>query len=770
MHKRLTLACAMPLGRRAAVPAAGPLRHVMVDRVERPLKLSLRLALTVAALLLPLSVAAQSLTAQVNPFIGTGGTGHTFPGATVPFGMVAPSPDNAAGGWDYTSGYQYRAPRILGFSNTHISGAGIPELGDVLLQPSAGTPWRETTTDFASRSDKRSERASPGYYRVRLPAHRVQVELTATQRVALQRYRFDRPGRVQVLIDLQHGLLFQMGDEGKPAARVSAAEVNPAVAAGEIEGHLKSRNWVERQTAFVLRFDHPIERLLTLPARPGELAPRYLASFDLGRGRVLEARVDRAGARANLRETETETFDQVRSAADSAWEQHLARVRIEAPPAQRRLFYTALYHALIHPSDIADVTGLVRGPSGAVMTAPGGHYYSTLSLWDTLRAVHPLLTLVAPERVDGFVQTLIAHQQAMGYLPLWTAWGQETWTMIGNPALPVIANALASGFSGFDRDAALAAMLASSTAPRLQAPAWAQHDWDDYERLGYLPIERANGEAVSKTLEYGIGDDALARLARRLGKTELAEHFEQRALGYRKLFDPSSRMMRGRDTAGRWRSPFDPLMPTSPLNNPGDYTEANAWQYTLTPALHDPQGLIELRGGRADFEAWLDEFFSVQAPGDNKHLGQEALIGQYAHGNEPSHHIAYLYAFTASPWKGHALIRRIAREFYRDRPDGITGNDDCGQMSAWYVLSTLGFYPVVPSSGNFVLGTPLVRSARLSLPGGKLLRVVAEGFGKSRAYAARAWLNGREVLATQLEHAALIEGGELKFEMRQLPR
>jgi predicted alpha-1,2-mannosidase len=344
--------------------------------------------------------------------------------------------------------------------------------------------------------------------------------------------------------------------------------------------------------------------------------------------------------------------------------------------------------------------------------------------------------------------------------------------MIGNPALPVIADAVAKGFKGFDLQEALQAMLQTSTAPRPQAPEWAQRDWIALERFGYIPFDRIRHESVSLSLEVGIGDDAVARVAAAAGKPDVARRFATRAQGWRQLLDPETQLMRGRDSSGRWRADFKPLEVTSPMSHPGsnsDYTEANAWQYTLTPALHDPQGLADALGGRAGFERWLDRFFSLKGERDARFLGQEALIGQYAHGNEPSHHIAYLYAWTDSPWKGHALIRRILREFYADTPDGITGNDDCGQMSAWFVLSTLGLYPVVPASGSFVLGAPQVHAATLRLPGGKALRVRAKGFGEGRPYAARAKLDGRVLDPWSVSFAALASGGDLHFEMQAVP-
>jgi len=698
------------------------------------------------------SACASDFTRHVDPFIGTDGTGHVTPGATVPFGLVFPAPDNADRGWSYSAGYQFRNPRILGFSNTHHSGAGIPELGDVLLQPRSGWHWTSATRDFSAT--KSQEQARPGHYAVRLAAHGVRVELTAAPKVALQRYRFDRPGRVQVLVDLQHGLHFVEG----PAAL--AAQVTPRD--DGLLGTVWRRNWVERQLSFVVQFSQPVLKRQTLPERPGERAPRFVLDFDLGRGQVLEARValstvDEAGALVNLATAAGRSFDAVRTAADAEWNALLGRIRIEGDARTKRLFYSALYRTLQHPSDIADADGRVRGPRGEVMTAPDGVYYSTLSLWDTFRASHPLFTLIVPERVPGFVNTMLAHHRQMGWLPLWTSWGRETYTMIGNPALPVIADALLKGFGAngaIDEQAALAAMVATSTRERPDAPEWAQRSWAVLDRHGYLPFDLQPGESVSKTAEWGYGDAAVAAVAERLGQADLAQRFRKRSRSWLSLFDDETGTLRGRDSQGRWRTPFDPVVATSPMNNPGDYTEANAWQYTATPALHDAEGFRQRLGGPQALEAWLDRFFSLPVPRPDKHLGQEALIGQYAHGNEPSHHITWIYAYTDAPHKGQHLRERIVRHFYGTGPAGLVGNDDVGQMSAWLVFAMLGFYPAQPASGEYVLGAPMV-DAELRLGAGRVLAITGRG--------RRAVLDGKPLSGPAVPHAVLVAGGVLRF-------
>jgi predicted alpha-1,2-mannosidase len=434
------------------------------------------------------------------------------------------------------------------------------------------------------------------------------------------------------------------------------------------------------------------------------------------------------------------------------WNELLRRIEIDADTATRRVFYTALYHLLIHPTNMADVDGSYRGADDRIHKAAGGGYYTTLSLWDTYRAAFPLLTLVAPERVDGIVSSMLAHHKAQGYLPIWTAWGQENHCMIGNHALPVITAAYRRGFRGFDAVEALQAMVESSTVPHLNS------DWALLDRHGYYPFDLVPTEAVSRSLETAYDDHCVAALAAQLGKQDLARTFEKRSLRYRNLHDPETKLMRGRDSLGRWRTPFDPVKATSPMNNPGDYTEANAWQYTWTPAQFDLEGMTRFMGGRSALTDMLDRFFSLKAGAADKFLGQEAMIGQYAHGNEPCHHVVWLYAFSDKPERVGELARQICADFYKDAPDGLLGNDDCGQMSAWYLFATLGFYPLDPASGDYVLGTPLVRRARLQVPGMPAFEILRTGQGKGEVL-----LDGKLRLRTLLPHSALAEGGSLEF-------
>ncbi|VXC08373.1 Alpha-1,2-mannosidase [Flavobacterium sp. 9R] len=688
---------------------------------------------------------ATDFTQFVNPFIGTDGTGHTFPGACLPFGMVQPSPDNVDIGWDYTSGYQYKNPEILGFSQTHLSGTGINDLGDVLLLPFVENKGENFKTGY----NKKTEKASPGTYSVTLNDS-IKVNLTATERVAFNQFVYPT-NKAKLLVDIQHGLRF-LTDSLVLDSKVSIENNNT------ISGYCHNKNWVERKYFFTLTFDTSFLNATELPKKPKEKAPRYILDFEL-KNKTLQAKiafstVSIEGAKNNLKtELPHWDFEQTVANAKEKWNDYLSKIEIEAPLKQKQIFYTSLYHLFTQPSNIADVDGQYRGADDKIAKAPNGEYYSTLSLWDTYRAANPLYTILVPERVNGFINTMLLHHKAAGYLPIWTDWGQENNCMIGNHAIPIITDAYNKGFKGFDANEALQAMIETTNKNH------PNNDWDLYNTYGYYPFDKIDNEAVSRTLESGYDDYCVALLAEKLGNKAVAETYYKRASYYKNLFDKNTGLMRGKETNGNWRTPFEPLKPTSPMNNPGDYTEANAWQYSWASTQHDVVGLTQLLGGKEQFTKQLNTFFTLSGEKDNKHLGQEGMIGQYAHGNEPSHHISYLYAFSNEPEKGRKLITQIYNQFYNNTPNGITGNDDCGQMSAWYILTTLGFYPVNPATGEFVFGMPQVKKATLHLKDNKKLIVVSSGNSK---YTIK--LNEKNSTKNSISYSQIMNGGNLTFE------
>nr|WP_315147759.1 GH92 family glycosyl hydrolase [uncultured Flavobacterium sp.] len=688
---------------------------------------------------------ATDFTQFVNPFIGTDGTGHTFPGACLPFGMVQPSPDNVDIGWDYTSGYQYKNPEILGFSQTHLSGTGINDLGDVLLLPFVDNK----TENFKTGYNKKTEKASPGFYTVTLNDS-IKVNLTATERVAFNQFVYPT-NKAKLLVDIQHGLRF-LTDSLVLDSKVSIENNNT------ISGYCHNKNWVERKYFFTLTFDTPFLNATELPKKPKEKAPRYILDFEL-KNKTLQAKiafstVSIEGAKNNLKtELSHWDFEQTVANAKEKWNDYLSKIEIEAPLKQKQIFYTSLYHLFTQPSNIADVDGQYRGANDKIAKAPNGEYYSTLSLWDTYRAANPLYTILVPERVNGFINTMLLHHKAAGYLPIWTVWGQENNCMIGNHSIPIITDAYNKGFKGFDANEALQAMIETTTKNH------PNNDWNLYNTYGYYPFDKIDNEAVSRTLESGYDDYCVALLAEKLGNKAVAETYYKRASYYKNLFDKNTGLMRGKDTNGNWRTPFEPLKPTSPMNNPGDYTEANAWQYSWASTQHDVAGLTQLLGGKEQFTKQLNTFFTLNGEKDNRHLGQEGMIGQYAHGNEPSHHISYLYAFSNEPEKGRKLITQIYNQFYNNTPKGITGNDDCGQMSAWYILTTLGFYPVNPATGDFVFGMPQVKKATLHLKDNKKLIVISSGNSK---YTIK--LNQKNSTKNSISYSQIMNGGTLTFE------
>jgi predicted alpha-1,2-mannosidase len=695
-------------------------------------------------------------TKYVNVFIGTDGTGHTFPGPSMPFGMVQPGPDNRDYGWAHTSGYQYADTILRGFSQSHLSGTGINELGDVLM-----LPYNSSKEKLKNSYHKHTESASPGYYTL-VKKDDVKVELTCTERVAFHQYTFpDKNARL--FIDFKHGLRFVF-DEKNQTEYVVTSDVK-VTDAKTITGFVSTNNWVKRTYYFVLTFDQPFVDIENTGELASGKAPAFTFSFSLKDEKILKVKVALStvsadGAMLNLKtELPHWNFEQTRSNNQQAWEKYLSRITIDATEKQKEIFYTSFYHLLLQPSNIADVDVQYRGVNNKIAVAPNKEYYSTLSIWDVYRGAFPLLQIVAPEKIDGIINSMLLHHKAAGFLPIWTVWGQDNYCMIGNHAIPMILSAYKNGFTKFDAQDALRAMVETSTQSHINS------NWELYNQYGYYPFDKLDNEAVSRTLESGYDDWCVAEMAKMLGDTATATTFYKRANYYKNLYDSSTQFFRGKDTSGNWRTPFDPLKATSPLNNPGDYTEANAWQYLWTPAQHDVDGMIQLLGGKDAFTKKLDEFFITPALQPDKYLGQEAMIGQYAHGNEPSHHIIYLYAFSNSPKNGHRYINKVVNEFHNNTPDGMIGNDDCGQMSAWYMLSVLGFYPVNPANGEFVLGSPQVKKAQLKLSENKTLTIEASRFTKNNIYTDEVKLNGKKLTQGVITFEQISNGGTLNFRL-----
>ncbi|WP_336966495.1 GH92 family glycosyl hydrolase [Sphingobium aquiterrae] len=726
---------------------------------------------------------------DADPFIGTDGEGHTFPGAAAPFGMVQLSPDTDTNClirecYGHAAGYRHGDPTIQGFSHTHFSGAGHSDLGDFLVMPVAGDhvplePGDPTQpgSGYRSRFSHGDEVAQPGYYAVTLSDAGVRAEMTAGQRIGVHRYSFPSGKAAHLLLDMRSSLYNYPGK-----ILWSSLRLHPD---GTITGSRQTRGWApDRQLFFAMRFSAPlkdhgfISTEKDVPYKgfqgPGrgsdavaERSGRALVGrFDFGTlDRPLEVRVaissvDEAGAIANL-DSEPGGFDAVRAASRQAWEKALSAVEIEAPAPMRRNLYTALYHTLLAPSVAGDVDGRYRGPDNAVHRAEGFTFRSTFSLWDSFRAEHPLLTLVQPDSTNGdIVRSLLASRKASpdGILPVWQFQGRETWTMIGYHAVPVIADAYLKGIGGFDPREALDAMVASAT----YAP---YGGIGDYQRLGYVPIDR-EPEAASKTVEYAYDDWTIARMAEAMGQKDVAARFYARAGNWRNSFDPKTGFVRARKSDGAFRTPFDPTA----INYGSDYTEGNAWQYSwFVP--QDQHRLFQLMGGDGAAIAKLDAMFDF----DNRKIDYShaediaGLIGQYIHGNEPSHHVAYLYSYAGAPWRTQARLKQIVESQYKPTPDGLSGNDDLGQMSAWLMFTGLGFYPVTPGSLEYVIGRPFVSRAVLNLPNGKRFTILTDGLSDANPYVGRVMLNGKPLERSYLRHEEIMAGGELRFTMQAAP-
>lgn len=717
-----------------------------------------------ALLLLPLASAAvppERLVDLVDPFAGTGGHGHTYPGPSRPFGMVQLSPDTRLKGWDGCSGYHDSDRRIFGFSHTHLSGTGASDYGDVLVMAGTGEVRFENGDGkpdgegYASAFRKETERASPGYYRVELDGPRVTAELTAARRVGLHRYTFPASSAGHLLFDLTHR------DETLEAwVRV--------VSDREIEGFRRSKAWAKDQPVyFVARFSRPFakadlrvdgairEGSGRVEGKAVKAALRFPARGEPVVVAVGISAVDAAGARRNLEaEAKDLAFDRVRREAEAEWERELSKVRVRGGTSEaRRVFVTALYHAFLAPNLFVDDDRRYLGRDGKVHVAEGFDVYTVFSLWDTYRSAHPLYTLVDRKRTADFVSTFVVQWEQGGALPVWELWANETFCMIGYHAVPVIADAILSGVGGFDVEKAYAAMKASAEGEG--------RGLASYKRLGFVDASE-EPESVAKTLEYAFDDWCVARVAEHLGRKADAERYFRRAQGYRHLFDPSTGFFRAR-SGGHWFSPFDPFEVNF------NYTEANAWQYALCVP-QDVDGLAGLHGGPAGLAGRLDALFSADSVLHGTDLPDiTGLIGQYAHGNEPSHHVAWLYSFAGRPGEAHRRVRQVLTTMYRDAPDGLVGNEDCGQMSAWYVLSAIGLYPVTPGSGTWLIGAPLFPEATITFEDGKRFRVRAEGLSERNVFVRSARLNGKPWRKSYLERTDLAAGGELVLEMGAEP-
>jgi predicted alpha-1,2-mannosidase len=726
--------------------------------------------------------------AFVDPLIGTGPQGHTFPGATAPFGMVQPSPDTDAtcqvrDCYAHAAGYSYHDPTIQGFSQTHFSGAGHSDLGDILLMPQVGEvqldPGKSHDPDsgYRERFSHQSEVAHPGYYAVTLADSGIRAELTAGTRVAVHRYTFPAGAEAHVLLDYRSSLYDYPGK-----ILWSGLHLRPD---GTLTGFRETRGWAPgRKLYFAMRFSAPltghafIDRDTNVPYKGFQAPGRGSDAVAEKLGKALEARldfgkldmpleirialsgVDENGAVANL-EAEPGGFDTLRGHTEAAWRAALGRLEMDAPAPMRTSLYTALYHALLAPSVWSDADGRYRGPDDQIHQAKGFTFHSTFSLWDTFRAEHPLLTLIQPERTtDDVIESLVASQQESPYgiLPVWQFAGRETWTMIGYHAAPVIADAYLKGLRGFDADSALDAMVASAT----YAP---YGGLGDYMKLGYVPIDR-EPEAASKTVEYAYDDWSIARMAEAMGRNDIAGQFYKRAGYWRNSFEAKSGWLRARKSDGTFREPFDPTA----INYGSDYTEGNAWQYSwFVP--QDQAGLFALLGGDGKAIARLDAMFDF----DNSKLDYShaedisGLIGQYIHGNEPSHHVAYLYDYAGAPWRTQARLKQIVDSQYKPTPDGLSGNDDLGQMSAWLLFTALGFYPVTPGSNEYAIGRPFVSRAVIHLPNGKTFTIEAKGLSDANPYVGKVELNGKPLTRSWIADGEVRAGGTLNFTMQARP-
>lgn len=703
----------------------------------------------------------------VDPYIGSGGHGHVFVGANVPFGAVQVGPNNIVKGWDWCSGYHYSDSVVIGFSQTHLSGTGIGDLGDVLIMPYTGKvrtnrgTQEDPTSGYGSHYTHAHETAKPGYYAVTLEDYRIKVELTASERVGFHKYTFPANEEGHIIVDLKEGI----GWDAPVETYITKKDDYT------LEGYRYSKGWaVDQRLWFAIKSNVALKNFSVYDgnnlqegtALRGQQV-KGVITFDKAPGTVLLkvgiSPVSSENALANINaEIPGWDFAAVNKAATAKWNDELSKVNLTTKnDSARTIFYTSLYHTMIAPSLFNDHNGTYRGTDKKEYVNPGFNNYTVFSLWDIYRSDMPMYTLLQPERVSGFVNTMLAIYRQQGKLPVWHLDGNETDCMVGYHAVPFIADAYLKGYTGFDPNEAFEAMKASATRD--------DFGMKDIKAKGYISSEHEK-ESVSKAMEYAIDDWCIAAMAKKLGRTEDFGYFSKRATFYKNYFDPSVRFVRPRMDDGSWKSPFDPF---NSIHEFGDFTEGNAWQYTwLVP--QDPEGLIALLGGDEPFTAKLDSLFTAKGDmGEKASSDISGLIGMYAHGNEPSHHVTYLYTYAGKQWKTAEKVRQVVNEFYTTTPEGLAGNEDCGAMSSWYVMSSLGFYPVNPAKGIYVLGSPLFDKAVLKLAGGKTFTVQTSNNSHDNIYIQRVTLNGKPYKNSYIRHADMVKGGVLKIVMGPKP-
>lgn len=709
----------------------------------------------------------EDLTQFVDPRIGTGGHGHVFYGANVPYGFIQLGPTSIPQSWDWVSGYHVSDSTVIGFPHTHLSGTGIGDLHDINVMPVVGevTYSRGDASSYEtglwSYSDRSKEVVTPGYYRTHLSRYNVDVELTATKRVGFHKYTFLGNESPAIVFDMVNGGCWDKTTEA--VIRV----VNDST----VSGYRYSKGWADDQRVFFRaefsrKFDN-VEFIVNDSVKEGDMAKgaQLFARVNFAAGnqepvymKVALSPTSEEGAQLNM-QTELSGWDFEKTIADAkaAWNKELNKVKVyTTDEASKKIFYTSLYHTLFAPSEFCDVNGDYYGADKQMHKDEGFVNYTTFSLWDTYRAAQPLMTILHPEKMSDIINTMLHIHQQQGKLPVWHLMGCETNCMVGNPGVPVVADAILKDIKGFDTELAFKALKESSMLP--------ERGMEHRIEYGFIPADKMT-EAIAYDMEYAIADWAVAQAAQKLGKQEDYEYFLKRSKSYKNYFDASTGFMRGKMLDGSWRTPFSPYASS---HRDDDYCEGNAWQYTwLVP--HDVEGLVECFGSKEAFVNKLDSLFLANGDmGEASSPDISGLIGQYAHGNEPSHHTVYLYTLVGQPWKTADRIKEILHTMYTDQPDGLSGNEDVGQMSAWYILSSFGFYQVEPAGGKFVFGYPNFDKVEITVPAGKFV-IERENKGQQNNYIQGIVLNGTEYKKPWIEYADIMKGGELKFLMGDEP-